>query len=417
MKQEIQTYLEKVAALESSLMNLRASCEALKFHEECYQTLGIEPNYSLAINDAQIAEAINKPSIHYSTKWLPEEEIAETCKKNYPNYFALQTEETKDMWEFFNDITEPDYNARDDIFFKHYKAPYVAKPKNLEVVYKPEEVAKVEHFHPMKIVLIAVLASLGFALFANLLYGGDDYLLLFMIMCVPLLAILLPLGKVSNQNADKYDAYMEQLRKYENYIRDKESSEARYISLARTAVEAAFHQAMEKATTEYTEFAQNRNQGIASEISKLESLIQEGEETLLKLYDKNILHPKYRNMTAVCTILEYFETGRCSSLTGSDGAYNLYESEIRQNLIILKLDEVIEHLDELKATMYRCCTAIERVSKQLNGIQQELKQLNATASKQLLVQQEQVKFASLTTAYTAATAANTEAIKYLSLVN
>lgn len=415
MKQEIQTYLEKVAALESSLMNLRASYEALRFHEECYQIIGIEPNYSLVwVRDDEMAAALDKPPINYSMPFLFKEEIADTCEANYPNYFAVQTEELLDI---FHEITESDGGARWDMFFKHYKAPAIVKPQTLEIVYKPKEVEKAEHWSPIKSAIIAGIVALILSI-GSMYALGEGFIPTFIgTFAVMFLISQFFIGKSVNKDADAYDAYMEQLRKYENYIRNKNSSATGYTSSAKASLNTAFQQAVAKATPEYIAFAQKRNQGIADEIRKLESLIKESEETLQKLYDKNILHPKYRNITAVCTILEYFETDRCSSLGGADGAYNLYEAETRQNLIILKLDEVVERLDELKATMYRCCMAVEKVSKQLNGIQRELKQLNATASKQLLLQQEQVKFAALTTAYTAATAANTEAIKYLALVN
>lgn len=414
MKQEIQTYLEKVAALESSLINLRASLEALRFHEECYQIIGIEPNYSLGwVRDDEMAAALDKPPVNYSMPFLYEKEIAETCRENYPNYFAVQTEELLDI---FHEITESDGGARWDIFFKYYKAPAITESQTSEVVYKPKEVEKAEHWSPKKSAIIAGATALIGSIGA-LAIDVSFFPVFIGTFAVMFLITQFYMAQSVNKDADAYDAYMAQLRKYENYIRNKESSARSYISSAKTSLDAAFQQAAAKATPEYKAFAQKRNQGIAAEIGKLELLIKEGEETLQKLYDKNILPSKYRNLTAVCAILEYFETDRCSSLGGADGAYNLYEAETRQNLIILKLDEVVERLDELKATMYRCCLAIERVSKQLNGIQRELKQLNATASKQLLLQQEQVKFAALTTAYTAATAANTEAIKYLALVN
>ena len=131
---------------------------------------------------------------------------------------------------------------------------------------------------------------------------------------------------------------------------------------------------------------------------------------LNKLYEKDILYPKYRNFVAVCTMLEYFETSRCSSLTGADGAYNLFESETRQNLVILKLDEILENLDELKTAMYKCCTVLEKASKQLDDVLQELQQINAIATQQL-------SFQALTMSYASAAAKNTEAIKYLTLIS
>lgn len=53
-----------------------------------------------------------------------------------------------------------------------------------------------------------------------------------------------------------------------------------------------------------------------------------------KIYEKNILYPKYRDFVAVCTIYEYICSGICSELEGSDGAYRLYETESRLDKIV-----------------------------------------------------------------------------------
>lgn len=87
----------------------------------------------------------------------------------------------------------------------------------------------------------------------------------------------------------------------------------------------------------------------------------------------DILFSKYNTLPAVSTIYEYFVTGRCSELTGPNGAYNLYENEMRQNIIIGKLDRIIQKLDEIKQNQYTLYQAIRGVTSQLS-------QLNKTAS-------------------------------------
>lgn len=68
---------------------------------------------------------------------------------------------------------------------------------------------------------------------------------------------------------------------------------------------------------------------------------------LNQYYDMGYIYNKYRGMVPICSICEYFESGRCFTFEGPHGAYNLYEEEVRSNLIIDKLDKVIERLDRL----------------------------------------------------------------------
>ena len=65
---------------------------------------------------------------------------------------------------------------------------------------------------------------------------------------------------------------------------------------------------------------------------------------------------------------EYFESGRCSQLEGHEGAYNLYENELRMNVIIGKLEDIIERLDDIKQTQYIIASAIQEGNRQLNSL-------------------------------------------------
>lgn len=78
----------------------------------------------------------------------------------------------------------------------------------------------------------------------------------------------------------------------------------------------------------------------------------QAEEYLKKIYSADIIYPKYRNFVAVVTIYEYFVSGRCASLTGYEGAYNLYESELRQKIIIDSLNNVMQSLEQIKQNQY-----------------------------------------------------------------
>ena len=110
---------------------------------------------------------------------------------------------------------------------------------------------------------------------------------------------------------------------------------------------------------------------VASDIEKAEELLRKTYEACNKLYDLNIIFGKYRNPVALATFYEYLMAGRCVSLDGADGAYNLYEAEIRANMIIFQLSEVIENLEKIRENQYT-------IYSQLVSMQGTLETLNST---------------------------------------
>lgn len=111
---------------------------------------------------------------------------------------------------------------------------------------------------------------------------------------------------------------------------------------------------------------------------------KETVDLLHRAYQLNVLHPKYQNFVAVCSLYEYLETGRCTELTGHEGGYNIFEMEKRLNLLVLKMDEIINKLDQIQAnqhTLYqemttsnknaaRICNQVSVISEQLGNIEQ-----------------------------------------------
>lgn len=107
--------------------------------------------------------------------------------------------------------------------------------------------------------------------------------------------------------------------------------------------------------------------------------IAEVKETLRKLYDTKhqlesleIVYPKYLDFIALTTISEYLATGRCTVLTGADGAYNLYESEIRANRIIAQLDQVIDSLEQIKENQYKTYSLLKEVGDNISDISKKM---------------------------------------------
>lgn len=101
------------------------------------------------------------------------------------------------------------------------------------------------------------------------------------------------------------------------------------------------------------------------EIDMVKKTLTFALETRIKLHKLGVVHPKYLDYVCIATIYEYFETGRCDSLVGANGAYNIYENELRQNIIIDKLDVVIDSLEQIKKNQYMLYMQLQKVNDSL----------------------------------------------------
>ena len=104
----------------------------------------------------------------------------------------------------------------------------------------------------------------------------------------------------------------------------------------------------------------------------LQNRYQETRSTLSKYYNLDIVYPKYRNLPAIAMFVQYLDSGRCSQLQGHDGCYNLYEDELRHNIIIAKLDEIITRLDDISASQYEISNAIRRSNQQIMRLSNQM---------------------------------------------
>ncbi len=137
---------------------------------------------------------------------------------------------------------------------------------------------------------------------------------------------------------------------------------------------------------------------IPQEITLLKKNLSKAQSLLWDYYAVGTLHEDYRNMVAVCSIYQYLDSGRCTELTGKDGAYNLYEDEKIKYAFLTKLDEISRKLDQIQRTqiqlynlMSECQSEIshlvyatERMSTSLNSIKESSRiiEYNTTYLKQ-----------------------------------
>lgn len=103
---------------------------------------------------------------------------------------------------------------------------------------------------------------------------------------------------------------------------------------------------------------------LMEELSKAKRLHKASSDVLQQIYDKNIIFPKYRNLVMVCSLYEYICAGRCDTLEGHEGAYNILELEIRLDRVIVQLDRVISMLERISQNQYVIYTAIQDANQQ-----------------------------------------------------
>ena len=179
------------------------------------------------------------------------------------------------------------------------------------------------------------------------------------------------------ENNRRYEAEMAEYNKILKVKMEQETAKRQAIIDERRLKKEAEEKKLLEERKEIEEKRNNLAAVIEKEIAEnpiilldamLDKEIEEAKEEIKKLCDCKAqlaalgMYPKYLNIVALTTMAEYLETGRCSELTGADGAYNLYESEIRANRIVAQLDQIIDSLETIKANQYNTYRVLNSIS-------------------------------------------------------
>lgn len=150
----------------------------------------------------------------------------------------------------------------------------------------------------------------------------------------------------------------------------------------------------------------------------LKMLVKERNE----LYSMNVIFPKYLDYPAITTMYEYLQCGRCFTLSGPNGAYNLYESELTSHTIIGKLDQILDSLEQIKRNQYstyQLLQSIEENTTMLNNSMDDMlgsmKEANGRLSNIEQNTQDSAYYSHKAAYYSAITAAETSTSAYLAL--
>lgn len=131
-------------------------------------------------------------------------------------------------------------------------------------------------------------------------------------------------------------------------------------------------QAMIDYQCKVAEYDSQHNAIAHSHSSALASL----EMALQSHYNENVIFSKYRNLVAITAINEYLLSGRCYNLEGPDGAYNLYEMELRQNIVIGKLSNIISNLEQIRENQYSLYEELKHSNELIDSIIGELRDIH-----------------------------------------
>lgn len=91
-----------------------------------------------------------------------------------------------------------------------------------------------------------------------------------------------------------------------------------------------------------------------------------------KLYSMGVIYIKYRSFIPVSSFYDYLASGRCSSLEGPDGAYNLYESEMRSNLVINQLSAALSSLEQIKANQFMAYSKLSSINNNISRMNDKM---------------------------------------------
>lgn len=117
-------------------------------------------------------------------------------------------------------------------------------------------------------------------------------------------------------------------------------------------------------------------QETSKEIQLTEELYAQSYACLQSLYSCGVVYEKYRNPVALASFYDYLAAGRCTTLTGADGAYNIYENEIRLDRIVTKLDVVIKQLEQIKDNQYALYSEMSKMNANLEALNSTARTMN-----------------------------------------
>lgn len=228
---------------------------------------------------------------------------------------------------------------------------------------KPKPKAQQSSTFNVKIIVFIVIAAIG---------------CIGLISTLPALGIFVTLGCIvavacmSSTNNSSVADDRTAARKYEQELAKYNQAMESY-KRGRQYAEQNYNYAMQ----EFNSIVGEYDTKSAKIVDQHENTLRTLEKTLEIHYGSNVVFPKYRNMVAMTMINEYLMSGRCYELEGPNGAYNLYEMELRQNIIIGQLSSIITNLEQIRENQYslyqemvKANNTVESILRSVKGVEE-----------------------------------------------
>ena len=194
--------------------------------------------------------------------------------------------------------------------------------------------------------------------------------------------------KATQENTKRYEAMLEAYNRQSESIRKQNAA----------------------ATLRYNEAKSAWDKSNSKALDELHRHLNDSKRTLSTYYSADVIFPKYRNLPALTSIYEYITSGRCAELAGANGAYNLYENELRQNTVIAQLNTIISNLEQIRQNQYTLYTEIVKINQSTERIANELRTIRGYTY-------VLTELSALNTYYNGVTAASSSAIAFYNAIS
>lgn len=294
--------------------------------------------------------------------------------------------------------------ATQESIIQRYTENSLARKPVLVLRDEPSKPAKPSYadYHPdistdSSVSTVFFIGGIGFAILGVILLfsdaiGGIITILVSACLCTPFCIRYNKKKKaITQQNSLAYNEYQHTLERY-----NKELDNVREHN----------ERVKQEYNKDYPAWEQNNQENLAL----LSKHLSHTKELLAKLYTHDFVYSKYQNLPALTSIYEYILTGRCDELTGPHGAYNLYEDEVRKDMVISQLNTVIENLEKIKQNQYMLYQQVKKISDETSIIKYELDAIRGYTV-------QLTELTALNTYYSALTASNTSISATFHLLN
>lgn len=102
------------------------------------------------------------------------------------------------------------------------------------------------------------------------------------------------------------------------------------------------------------------------------------KNNLMQIYSENVLPQKYRTLTAVATLYEYLETGRCNTIQGHGGIYDTYEVESLHLAQLQQMVQMNRTLSRMEDNQRYICQELRQANRTLSSINASLNEIEKT---------------------------------------